>query len=342
VNDALQTLTAPPAADERTMLVFPGQGAQYVGMGRRAHDASARARRLFARADDVLGHALSRMCFDGPAEDLLATRWQQPAILTCSLATVAAWDELAPAEAGALEVVCVAGHSLGEYSALVYADALSFEEAVRLAYLRGSLMQEAAERRPGGMAAVLGGGAAHLDEVCTEAMADLGDGEVVVVANHNCAGQVVLSGTRGALQRAGELALRRGARRIMPLPVAGAFHSPLMAEAARELAAALAGSAIGTARLPVLANSTAQPIRDAAEVRAELQRQVTAPVLWTETVLRAVEMGVTRCLDAGPGETLANLARRISTSLRTMSLDKHVGGAPHSRAEASSAQQHRA
>jgi [acyl-carrier-protein] S-malonyltransferase len=326
VSDAADVATAAPPAHERAVLVFPGQGAQYVGMGRLAHQASESARRLFARADDVLGVALSRICFGGPAEELLATRWQQPAILTCSLAMVAAWEENHPAAAGRLDVVCVAGHSLGEYSALVYAGALSFEEAVRLTHLRGTLMHEAAEQRPGGMAAVLGLGVDILDALCAEAMAELSDGEVVVVANRNGAGQVVLSGTRRALALAGELARRRGARRIVPLAVDGAFHSPLMASAARDLAAALASSAIGTAQVPVLANSTAQPLREAAEVRAELERQVVAPVLWAETMLRAVELGAGHCLDSGPGETLANLARRICPSLRTSGLDPRAGG----------------
>src|SRR5579871_1815603 len=154
---------------ERTFLAFPGQGVQHCGMGRRACAVSQRAQDLFRCADDVLGFPLTRLCFEGPDADLLATRWQQPAILTCSLALVAAWEEIFPDQAGARDIVCVAGHSLGEYSALVYAGALQFAEAVRLAHLRGALMQEAADQRPGGMAAVLGLPIDTLSAICGEA-----------------------------------------------------------------------------------------------------------------------------------------------------------------------------
>ncbi|GAC1429327.1 MAG: ACP S-malonyltransferase [Chloroflexota bacterium] len=317
------TLNRDPVRGPRALLVFPGQGVQAVGMGRRAHERSQRARDLFARADAVLGRPLSRLCFEGPAQDLLATQWQQPAILTCSLAILAAFEEQFPADPLVSAPLAVAGHSLGEYSALVYAGALGFDEGVRLAHVRGSLMQAAAGRRPGGMAAVIGLSAEELTAVCAQASRAAGPDDIVVVANHNSPAQVVLSGTLQALEGATALARERGARRVVPLAVGGAFHSPLMEPAARELAAILAGTSIHAPRVAVLANTTGRPLATVEEVRKELALQVTAPVLWEETVRYAVEMGVTHLVEAGPGETLCGLARRTVASLETVGLEKY-------------------
>lgn len=322
MNDALSSLARTPSAAHQTLVVFPGQGAQYVGMGRVAFEASSRARHLFECADQTLGWSVSQLCFEGPAEALINTRWQQPAIVTCSLAHIAAWEELYPDDAASQRPVAVAGHSLGEYSALVYAGAISFGSALRLAELRGALMQEAAERHPGGMSAVLGLSVQTLTAICAQATAETGAGEMVVLANHNSESQIVLSGTHAALARAGSLARERGARRVVPLAVAGAFHSPLMADAAARLADELAVTEIADTLLPVLANSTARLLRRADDIRAELAVQISAPVLWTETLRTGVRMGVQRCLDSGPGEVLANLARRMTPRLETGSLDR--------------------
>ena len=293
-------------------------------MGRCAYDRSRQARDLFQRADEVLQVSLSTLCFEGPPEALLATRWQQPAILTCGLAILAAFEELYPTDPATRETVVAAGHSLGEYSALVYAGALSFDDGVRLAHIRGELMQEAADRQPGGMTAVLGLSVEELSDLCARATEESGPREIVVVANRNSVAQTVLSGTRRALARATDLARAHGARRTIPLAVGGAFHSPLMATAACELTRVLKEIAIETPRLPVLANTTGRPISTAAEIRAELACQVTAPVLWAETVIRAAAMGATRCVETGPGETLLGLVRRTVPSMETMGVEKKL------------------
>lgn len=286
-------------------LLFPGQGAQSIGMGAKAHAASAAARRVFAEADETLGHPLSRLCFEGSAEDLRQTRWQQPAILTCSLALLAAHDE----REGPFALGAVTGHSLGLYTALVAAGSLRFGEALRLVALRGDLMQQAADERPGGMAAVLGLDDAAVAQTC----AAVSDGDdVVVAANYNAPGQVVISGARGALDRAIVALKERGARKVVPLPVAGAFHSPLMASAAAAMAPALRAARIADPACTVMSNSTARPLRDAEEIRAELLGQILAPVYWTAAVRAIVADGARPIVDCGPSTTLAGLLKRIA------------------------------
>jgi [acyl-carrier-protein] S-malonyltransferase len=273
-------------------------------MGRAAHAASAQARALFARADAALDYPLSRILFEGPADLLRQTRWQQPAILACSLALLAAHEE----GAGPYDVALLTGHSLGLYSALVAAGALELDAAIRLVAQRGDLMQRAADEGPGGMAAVLGLDDAAVEEAC--ATASRGD-DVVVAANYNSPGQVVISGAAGALERATAALKERGARKVVPLPVAGPFHSPLMAPAAAALAPALQAARIEEPRHPVVANSTTQPLCTAEEIRHELLGQILAPVRWTAAIRYIAAQGVSLFVDCGPGATLAGLMKRI-------------------------------
>lgn len=300
--------------NEAVALLFPGQGAQSIGMGRAAYEASAAARSIFARAGDALGYSLTTLCFEGPVEELRRTDRQQPAIVACSLALLAAHHERAAAEVP----VCATGHSLGLYSALVAAGALELEDALRLVALRGELMQRAAEERPGGMAAVLGLEDSVIEEVC--AAASRGD-DVVVAANYNAPGQVVVSGARDALERAIAALKAHGARKVVPLPVSGAFHSPLMHGAAEALAPALRHVTIRDAAYPVIANASARALHGAAEMRDELLGQVLAPVRWTAAMRHIAEAGTQRFVDCGPSATLASLLKRIVPQAAIIRLD---------------------
>ena len=297
-----------------TAWVFPGQGAQSVGMGRAVCAASPAARALFDQAHAVLGFDIAALCFDGPADALTRTENAQPALLLVEAALLVArgWGA-----AGAGELVdeeplvapaFVAGHSLGEYAALWAAGALSFATALQLVRRRGELMAAATE---GTMAAVLGLDATALTEVCAEASV-LGP---VVIANENAPGQVVISGATAAVARAGELAKARGAKRIMPLQVSAAFHSPLMQAAADGLAVALAAATMHNARIPVISNVTALPLTEASAIRRELVAQITAPVRWVASVEYLADHGVTAITEWGPGNVLTGLCKRIAPGL---------------------------
>lgn len=295
-------------------LLFPGQGAQAIGMGRAAFACSAMARDVYARADRALDYPLSRLCFEGPAEELLQTRWQQPAILACSLALLSAHEE----REGAFAVSCMTGHSLGLYSALVVAKVLSLEEAICLVARRGELMQRAADECPGGMAAILGLDDATVEQACA-AVSEPGD--IVVVANYNAPGQVVISGAREALTRAMSALMESGARKIVPLAVAGAFHSPLMRAAAEALAPSLRAATLAPPTAPVIANASARALCDATVIREELLGQITAPVCWTAAMRFIVANGTTTLVDCGPSATLAGLLKRIAPEVTVIRLD---------------------
>ncbi len=306
------------ASPGRVALLFPGQGAQSVGMGRAAYDRSAAARDAFARADDALGYSLARLLFEGAEEELRRTDRQQPAILACSLAILAAHEELY----GPFDAAGATGHSLGLYSALVAAGAFALEEAVRLVARRGLLMQEAADESPSGMCAVLGLDAAVVEEACDAASHDgLDIEDIVVAANYNAPGQVVISGAHAALDRASALLRERGARKVMPLAVAGAFHSPLMRSASDAMATVLQATAIADAAYPIYTNTTGQAIQGADEIRVELEQQILAPVRWTDALENIAAAGVVCFVDCGPGATLAALVKRTISTATIIKLD---------------------
>lgn len=270
-------------------------------MGRDLYESNARARELFDRADDLLGRPLSRLCFDGPDDDLNRTANAQPAIYVTSLACLAA-----ARESGALagEPAFVAGHSLGEYTALAAAGALTFEDGLRLVERRGQLTQAAALATPGGMAAVLGIDEAAAAAVCAEAGAEL--------CNINSPGQLVIGGTKDAVARACELALERGARKAVPLDVSGAFHTSLMQPAVAGMREAVDATEIRAPSTPFVANDRADVIADPAAIRDELVYQLTHPVRWVQCVEYMAAHGVTTFVEIGPGRVLAGLVKRIA------------------------------
>jgi [acyl-carrier-protein] S-malonyltransferase len=298
--------------------IFPGQGSQFAGMGRELVEAYPEARSIFAQADTVLGFALSRLCFEGPEADLTDTVNAQPAILTHSIATLRVIQNVAPE----LRPARVAGHSLGEFSALVAAGSLTFEDAVMLVRERGRLMKQAGQTRPGGMAAVMPLGRDAVDEICREASALTG--KPVQVANDNSPGQIVISGDNTALEKAMELAKARGAKRIIRLQVSIAAHSPLMKMAARSFRGELDAISFAPPNVPVIANVYARPLA-LVDIRDELEAQLTSPVRWTESVQYLAQQGATTCIEIGPKDVLAGLVRRIDNSLTAMSVGDPKG-----------------
>lgn len=287
---------------ERVALLFPGQGSQAVGMGKDLAERFPAARAVFEEADEALGFALSTLCWEGPAEELTLTVNAQPALLTHSAAV---WAVLREAE---LDVVCAAGHSLGEFSAYHAAGSLAFADAVRTVRRRGELMLASGRERPGTMAAVLGLDDAVVEGVCHEASADA---SVVVPANFNSPGQVVISGDVEALERAGPMLVSAGAKKVQPLAVSGAFHSPLMAVAEAGLREQLEGAAFEAPAFAVVSNVTAQPVTDAAEARRLLVEQLTSAVRWSESVRTMLQLGAERFLEVGPGKVLTGMLKRI-------------------------------
>jgi len=287
------------------VFLFPGQGAQAVGMGKDFADASSAAARVYEEASDILGWDVGAVCFEGPKEELDRTAISQPAILTTSLAAVAAMREAGLAD---MERCCAAaGLSLGEYSALVMAGAMELSDAVRLVQMRGRFMEEACHINPGTMLSVIGLEDGIVEALCAEARA----AEMVVAANFNCPGQVVISGTHSGVERAGELAKARGARRVVPLAVGGAFHSPLMAPAAERLREELQRTPFRECRVPVVANVTGEPVTAPEEIRNALARQLTSPVRWSVSMRRLIEEKRRRFLEVAPGTVLSGLMRRI-------------------------------
>lgn len=287
----------------RFAMLFPGQGAQRAGMGRDLWQHSPAAKALYEQADAVLGEPLSRTCFEGPEEVLNSTRMSQPALYVTSLATVAALRE---GGASVDAAVAAAGLSLGEYTALAFAGALSFEDGLRLVRLRGERMQAACDRSPSGMSSLLGADLAKAEALCKEASS----AGVVVVANINALDQIVISGGIPALEKAESLAKAFGVRRAVRLKVAGAFHSPCMKPADEELAAALKEVRISAPRIPVYSNVTAQPERDPGRIRELLARQVVSPVLWAQTAARLPIDGISGAWESGPGRVITGLLKK--------------------------------
>ena len=286
--------------------LFPGQGAQTVGMGRDLYEAYPAARSIFDQADAALDRPLSRIIFEGPEDDLRQTFNAQPAILVMSLATLAAGREINPRlqEAPAF----VAGHSLGEYSALVAAGALQLDDGIRLVQQRGRLMQEEGESNPGTMAALLGLEEEEVEGVCRETGAE--------ICNINAATQIVIGGTRSAVARAMDLAKARGARRAIPLRVSGAFHSSLMAPVAAAMMSAFDGVELREPDFPLVANVSAEAIRSVEALREELERQVFTAVRWRHSVEYMVARGVREFLEIGPGTVLTGLVKSIAADVK--------------------------
>lgn len=279
--------------------IFPGQGSQSVGMAKDHFDSSNEIKKLFLKANDQLGYSLSEIMFDGPAEKLMQTKFTQPAIFLHSVALFRQLDEKPDA---------VAGHSLGEFSALVASGVIDFETALDLVDLRGNLMQEAGEIHPGGMAAIIGMEDDIVDAICEQATSEVQ--KPVVAANYNCPGQLVISGDVDAVEKAVELAKEQGCRLAKILPVSGAFHSPLMKPALQGLQKRLEDISFKSPKCPLYSNATAEPTQDAGEVKENLIAQLTSPVKWTQTLRNMEKNGITDFLEIGPGKVLQGLVKR--------------------------------
>jgi [acyl-carrier-protein] S-malonyltransferase len=299
-------------------IIFPGQGAQKVGMGKALADAFPVCRQTFDEADEALGESLSGLCFDGPESTLLLTENTQPAILAVSVAAyrLAASRGLTPSFA--------AGHSLGEYSAHVAAGTLSFADALRTVRRRGQFMQEAVPVGEGAMAAILGGDSAAVVRACDEARAEL-PGRVVSPANLNAPGQVVIAGHADAVARAGELAKAAGAKRVVPLAVSAPFHCALMKPAEARLAPILRGVPVADPRIPVVANVDAEPKTTSSDAVEALIRQVSSPVRWEDVVKRLIADGAKTFVELGPGNVLAGLVKKIDRSVTVASAEDPAG-----------------
>lgn len=282
--------------------VFPGQGSQFSGMGADLYNSSAEARELFDSANDILGFGITKIMFEGSDEELKQTRVTQPAIFLHSVVLARVAENFAPD--------MVAGHSLGEFSALVASGALSFENGLKLVAQRAMAMQKACEITPSTMAAVLG----LADEVIVEICAGIED-EIVVPANFNCPGQVVISGTVAGVEKACELLKAAGAKRALILPVSGAFHSPLMEPAREELALAIGRTEFSNPLCPVYQNYSAQPATDVGVIKENLIAQLTGPVKWTQSVLRMTADGAGEFVECGPGKVLQGLVKKINSEV---------------------------
>jgi [acyl-carrier-protein] S-malonyltransferase len=288
--------------------VFPGQGAQFVGMGKELFENNPLARELFDQANEILGFRITDLMFEGTDDDLKQTKVTQPAIFLHSVILAKTLGEQFRPD-------MVAGHSLGEFSALVAAGALSFEDGLRLVSKRAQAMQKACEATPSTMAAILGLPDAKVEEICASI-----EGEVVVPANYNSPGQVVISGTVPGVDKACELLSAAGAKRALKLKVGGAFHSPLMEPAREELAKAIEGTAIGCPICPIYQNVDARPQTDSASIKANLIAQLTSPVRWTQIVENTIANGATHFIELGPGTVLQGLVKKVNAGVITEGL----------------------
>jgi [acyl-carrier-protein] S-malonyltransferase len=298
-----------------TAFVFPGQGSQAIGMGKDFADAYSIAQETFQHADQILGFSLSQLCFEGPEDKLNDTINTQPALYTCSMAILRVLQSETPSARPAF----VAGHSLGEVIALAAAGALTFEDGLRLVHERGRLMKRAGEDHPGAMAAVLGLETEIIASSCQTATMLIG--KPVILANDNCPGQIVISGDNDALEKAVELILTAGARRVVKLDVSIAAHSPLMASASADFRKALDSTAISKPDFPVYANITTEPLINASSIRDELDHQLTQSVRWTESVQRMIADGANVFIEIGSGDVLTGLIKRIDRETTRIALN---------------------
>ncbi|NLR93168.1 MULTISPECIES: ACP S-malonyltransferase [Flammeovirga] len=285
--------------------VFPGQGAQFTGMGKDLYDSNPKAKELFEKANEILGFRITDVMFEGTAEELKQTNVTQPAVFLHSVITALCADEFTPD--------MVAGHSLGEFSALVACGALNFEDALSLVAKRADAMQKACELNPSTMAAILGLSDEDVEKVC--------DGvEGVVAANYNCPGQLVISGSKEGIEKACEVAKEAGAKRALPLPVGGAFHSPFMEPAREELQKAIEETQLSQPTCPIYQNVNAKPQTDPEVIKENLIAQLTAPVRWTQTVQAMIADGATEFIECGPGKVLSGLVKKVDRKMPVSSL----------------------
>lgn len=301
--------------DGMIAIVFPGQGSQKPGMGRELVEVSPEAKDTFRRVSNAVGIDMEKLCFESDEETLRQTQNAQLALFTCGLAAYQALEACLKPETRR-QIQIMAGHSVGEYPALVAADVISPEEGARLVRIRGNLMAQSGKTSPGTMAAVLGLDREALEKACSEA------GGTVVVANDNCPGQLVISGEVEAVKKAGELAQTAGAKRVLPLNVSGAFHSPLMTGPAHDMGNALHQVMMGSQsnHVTLYSNVTAEPVPDVRHIPNLLERQLASPVRWTESVEAMIRDGATTFVECGVGEVLSGLIRRIDKSVRTLSV----------------------
>ena len=291
--------------------VFPGQGAQYPGMGKDLYENSAEAKALFDKANEILGFNITDIMFEGTVDDLKQTKVTQPAIFLHSVLLAKTLKEFAPD--------MVAGHSLGEFSALVANQALTFEDGLALVYKRALAMQKACEIEPSTMAAIVGLEDAVVEEVCKNI------DEVVVAANYNCPGQLVISGSVAGIDKACELLTEKGAKRALKLVVGGAFHSPFMEPARGELASAIESTIVSQPVCPVYQNVNAQPVTNPEEIKKNLIAQLTAPVKWTQTVQNMIAHGATSFTEIGPGKVLQGLVKKVDRKMETFGVNSFEG-----------------
>ena len=296
--------------------IFPGQGSQHVGMGKELADNFKIARETFQEADEALGFSISSLCFSGPEEELKLTSNTQPAILTASIAAL----RVLSSETG-IHPVLLAGHSLGEYSSLTAAQAMSFSDAVRTVHLRGKFMQEAVPAGEGAMAAILGLEADEVEDICRQAA----QGEVVSPANFNSSWQIVISGHAEAVSRAIELALERGAKKAIMLAVSAPFHCSLMKPAAEKLKEALQDIPVYDIHTPVISNADAQPYPSKGKIKDLLVKQVNHPVRWEESMREMVSKNIKTVIEIGPGKVLTGLMRRITREVKTLNMENLEG-----------------
>lgn len=291
--------------------VFPGQGSQFVGMGKDLYDNHSLAKELFDKANDILGFRITDIMFAGTDEQLKQTNVTQPAVFLHSVISALCLGD-------AFQPDMVAGHSLGEFSALVAAGALSFEDGLKLVAARANAMQKACEANPGTMAAIIGVADEKVEEICQTVTNETG--HVVVAANYNCPGQLVISGSKEGIDAACEALKAAGAKRALPLPVGGAFHSPLMQPAKDELQAAIEATEVHQPKCPVFQNVDAKPYTDAAQIKANLIAQLTSPVRWTKSVQNMVAAGATTFTECGPGKALQGMIARIDKTVTAQGL----------------------